>query len=125
MAGGLISKQSTDASATSSSPAAAPTALAEPVPLRSRIGLWLGAGLFVFILLFVDLDPANPLVTRMFAVLVAAWWMTECDRLRFRSCTYNEDGMGGALVGYPGRHSSDTVRVHGRASVLRFAGGHA
>jgi sodium-dependent dicarboxylate transporter 2/3/5 len=49
------------------------------VPLRSRIGLWLGAILFVAILVFVDLDPSNPLVTRMFAVVVlmAIWWMTE------------------------------------------------
>lgn len=48
-------------------------------PLRSRIGLWAGAILFAFILIFVDLDPSNPLVTRMFAVVVlmAIWWMTE------------------------------------------------
>jgi sodium-dependent dicarboxylate transporter 2/3/5 len=79
VAGGLIGKQPTEASATPSGPAAVPTPLAEPVPLRSRIGLWLGAVLFVCILLFVDLDPANPLVTRMFAVLVlmAVWWITE------------------------------------------------
>lgn len=45
-----MSKQPTDASATPTGPAAVPTPLAEPAPLRSRIGLWLGAGLFVFIL---------------------------------------------------------------------------
>lgn len=47
--------------------------------LRSRIGLWTGAIAFIAILLFVDLDPANPLVTRMLAivVLMAIWWMTE------------------------------------------------
>lgn len=52
---------------------------AQGVPLRSRIGLWLGAVLFFFILFFVDLDPSNPLVTRMLAVVVlmAVWWMTE------------------------------------------------
>ncbi|MDX1491492.1 MAG: SLC13 family permease [Pseudohongiellaceae bacterium] len=51
----------------------------EKTPLRSRIGLWLGGLSFIFILLFVDLDPSNPLVTRMFAVVVlmAIWWMTE------------------------------------------------
>ncbi|MEX0619415.1 MAG: SLC13 family permease [Pseudohongiellaceae bacterium] len=47
--------------------------------LRNRIGLWLGPLLFVLILLFVDLDPDNPLVTRMAAVVVlmAIWWITE------------------------------------------------
>src|SRR5690606_4208977 len=52
---------------------------AEGAPLRSRIGLWLGAALFFYILLFVELDPSNPLVTRMFAVVVlmAVWWITE------------------------------------------------
>lgn len=49
------------------------------VPLRSRIGLWLGPVLFFSMLLFVDLDPGNPLVTRMAAVVVlmAVWWVTE------------------------------------------------
>jgi len=48
-------------------------------PLRSRIGLWLGPTAFVAMLLFVDLDPGNPLVTRMAAVilLMAIWWITE------------------------------------------------
>ena len=48
-------------------------------PLRSRIGLWLGPIVFLFILVFVDLQPGNPLVTRMFAViaLMAIWWITE------------------------------------------------
>ena len=47
--------------------------------LRSRLGLWLGPAVFLFMLLFVDLDPANPLVTRMAAVilLMAIWWITE------------------------------------------------
>ncbi len=72
-----MSKNSTEVPAIPSGPSAVPAA--EPIPLRSKVGLWLGAGLFVFILLFVDLDPANPLVTRMFAVLVlmAVWWITE------------------------------------------------
>ncbi|PCJ24852.1 MAG: hypothetical protein COA96_08435 [SAR86 cluster bacterium] len=48
-------------------------------PMRSKIGLWLGPAVFVFMLAFVDLDPANPLVTRMTAVilLMAIWWITE------------------------------------------------
>ncbi len=48
-------------------------------PLRSRIGLWLGPVVFVAMVLFVDLDPAHPLVTRMAAVimLMAIWWITE------------------------------------------------
>lgn len=47
--------------------------------MRSKIGLWLGPLVFVFMLLFVELDPANPLVTRMAAVilLMAIWWITE------------------------------------------------
>ena len=46
---------------------------------RSRIGLWLGPAVFLSILFFVDLDPSNPLVTRMAAVVVlmAIWWITE------------------------------------------------
>jgi sodium-dependent dicarboxylate transporter 2/3/5 len=46
---------------------------------RSRVGLWLGPLVFVLMLVFVDLDPNNPLVTRMAAVVVlmAIWWITE------------------------------------------------
>ena len=49
------------------------------LPLRSKIGLWLGPTLFVLMLVFVDLDPANPAVTRMAAIilLMAIWWITE------------------------------------------------
>lgn len=48
-------------------------------PMRSKVGLWLGPLVFVLMLFFVDLDPANPLVTRMAAVilLMAIWWITE------------------------------------------------
>lgn len=48
-------------------------------PLRSKIGLWLGPLVFLCMLLFVDLDPGNPLVTRMAAIilLMAIWWITE------------------------------------------------
>ena len=51
----------------------------EITPMRSKIGLWLGPLAFVLVLLFVDLDPNNPLVTRMAAVilLMAIWWITE------------------------------------------------
>ncbi|PCH62615.1 MAG: hypothetical protein COC19_02585 [SAR86 cluster bacterium] len=47
--------------------------------LRSKIGLWLGPLVFIWILYFVDLDPNNPLVTRMAAIvaLMAIWWITE------------------------------------------------
>ncbi len=43
-----------------------------------RIGLYLGPVLFV-VALFLDLDPANPQVTRMAAValLMATWWITD------------------------------------------------
>lgn len=49
------------------------------ISTRSRIGLWLGPLVFLLMLLFLDLDPANPLATRMAAVVVlmAIWWITE------------------------------------------------
>ena len=48
-------------------------------PLRSRIGLFLGPAAFLFMLFFVELDPSNPMVTRMAAVIawMAIWWITE------------------------------------------------
>jgi len=54
------------------------TAVSESV-IRSRIGLWLGPLVFILILLFVELDPGNPQVTRMAAIvaLMAIWWVTE------------------------------------------------
>lgn len=44
-----------------------------------RVGLWLGPGLFAAVLLLVDLQPGQPLVTRMAAVAawMAVWWITE------------------------------------------------
>jgi sodium-dependent dicarboxylate transporter 2/3/5 len=44
-----------------------------------RIGFWLGLGLFAIILLFVDLKPGAPQVTRMaaVAVLMATWWIAD------------------------------------------------
>ncbi len=55
------------------------TANPDGVPTRSKIGLWLGPAVFLFMLLFVELDPSNPLVTRMAAIIVlmAIWWITE------------------------------------------------
>jgi len=51
----------------------------EKVSARSMVGLWLGPSVFFLMLAFVDLDPANPLVTRMAGVILwmAIWWMTE------------------------------------------------
>lgn len=53
--------------------------LPENQPLSRRVGRWLGPLVFGFILLFVDLKPGNPEVTRMAAVaaLMAIWWITE------------------------------------------------
>jgi solute carrier family 13 (sodium-dependent dicarboxylate transporter), member 2/3/5 len=47
--------------------------------LAQSIGLWLGFGLFLIILLFLDLEPGKPIVTRMaaVAVLMAVWWITD------------------------------------------------
>ena len=52
---------------------------AKKTPLHSQIGLVLGPAVFALTLLFVDLDPGNPTVTRMLAVilLMAIWWITE------------------------------------------------
>lgn len=46
---------------------------------KKNIGLVLGFILFLFILLFTELEPGNPLITRTFAVavLMAVWWITE------------------------------------------------
>lgn len=43
-----------------------------------RIGLFLGPVLF-FLVMFFDLDPSNPIITRMaaIAVLMATWWITD------------------------------------------------
>lgn len=44
-----------------------------------KIGLIFGPVLFIFILLFLNFDPNNPLLTRMAAVaiLMAVWWITD------------------------------------------------
>ena len=42
-------------------------------PIRSKIGLWLGPLVFISMILFVELDPANPLVTRMAAVIPVSY----------------------------------------------------
>ena len=51
-------------------------------PARSTsqvIGLYLGPALFFIVILFFDLDPEKPIVTRMAAVaiLMAVWWITD------------------------------------------------
>lgn len=47
--------------------------------LRHRLGLFLGPVLAIIILVFFDLEPGNPSVTRTAAVaiLMATWWITE------------------------------------------------
>ncbi len=47
--------------------------------LRQKIGLVLGPALFLLFIFVIDLDPANPAVSRTAAaaVLVAVWWITE------------------------------------------------
>ena len=52
---------------------------AESRSLAQSIGLWLGFGLFLIVLLFFDLEPGKPVVTRMaaVAVLMAVWWITD------------------------------------------------
>jgi sodium-dependent dicarboxylate transporter 2/3/5 len=50
-----------------------------PLPFKQYIGLFLGPGLALLVLLFLDLDPDNVAVTRTAAVatLMAVWWITE------------------------------------------------
>jgi sodium-dependent dicarboxylate transporter 2/3/5 len=47
--------------------------------MKRRIGFWLGLVLFALALVFLDLEPGQPRVTRMTAValLMATWWVTE------------------------------------------------
>ncbi|NWF89415.1 MAG: DASS family sodium-coupled anion symporter [Ignavibacteriaceae bacterium] len=49
------------------------------MPPVKKIGLLGGLVTFIVIILFIDLDPLNPDVTKMAAVatLMAIWWMTE------------------------------------------------
>ena len=49
------------------------------MPFKQLIGLFLGPGLALLVLLFLDLDPDNVAVTRTAAVaiLMAVWWITE------------------------------------------------
>jgi sodium-dependent dicarboxylate transporter 2/3/5 len=47
--------------------------------LKQKIGLFFGPALALLLLLFFDLKPGEPLVTRTAAVvvLIAIWWITE------------------------------------------------
>ncbi|MEE4241998.1 MAG: SLC13 family permease [Desulfopila sp.] len=47
--------------------------------LSQKTGLYLGLALFFITLVFVDLEPGKPIVTRMAAValLMAVWWITD------------------------------------------------
>ena len=56
-----------------------PPATPDPRSRGQRIGLWLGPLLAALTLLFLDLEPGRPEVTRMAAValLMATWWITD------------------------------------------------
>jgi sodium-dependent dicarboxylate transporter 2/3/5 len=47
--------------------------------MAQKVGLFLGPAVFLIIVLFFDLEPGKPIVTRMAAVaaLVAVWWITK------------------------------------------------
>ncbi len=49
------------------------------IPRIRIFGFWLGAGVFLITLFFVDLDPEKPIITNMLAValLMATWWVFE------------------------------------------------
>jgi sodium-dependent dicarboxylate transporter 2/3/5 len=57
------------------------------VKISSRIKIILGPLAALIILLFTDLDPENPMVTRMAAVTawIAIWWLTEAVHLAVTS----------------------------------------
>ena len=76
-------------------------------PLRSRIGLVLGPAAFLVMLFFVDLDPSNPMVTRMAAVIVwmAIWWITEAIPL--------------SATGTSSYRALPAARHHARARTIR------
>ncbi|MFW5657245.1 MAG: SLC13 family permease [Bacteroidota bacterium] len=46
---------------------------------KKTIGFFTGLAVFILILLFVDLEPGKPVITKTFAVamLMAIWWVTE------------------------------------------------
>lgn len=48
-------------------------------PLAKRVGFWLGIAAFFAVLIGGDLDPGNPLVSKMAAValLMAIWWISD------------------------------------------------
>ncbi len=84
-----------------------------------RIGLFLGPALFVF-LLFFELDPERPEVTRMaaVAVLMATWWITDAIPL-FATALL-------PLILYPLlgiERTGDTAPVYFNSTIVLFLGG--
>lgn len=51
----------------------------EPTGLHQKIGLWGGLAIALLVLLFADIDPARPGITRTaaVAVLMSVWWITD------------------------------------------------
>ncbi|MCB1234356.1 MAG: SLC13/DASS family transporter [Verrucomicrobiae bacterium] len=90
------------------------------VTTAQRVGLWLGLALFGAVLLFANLDPDNPLVTRTaaVAVLMAVWWITEAIPLAATSLV--------PLVAFPALgvlSAKDTASVYVNDTIFLYVGG--
>lgn len=88
--------------------------------LTKRCGLWLGMAAFFAVLMFTNLDPDNPLVTRMaaVAVLMAIWWITEAIPLAATSLV--------PLVAFPLlglMKGKDTAPIYVNYIIFLFVGG--
>ena len=88
--------------------------------LSGRIGLWLGPLVFLTILIWGELDPDNPAVTRMAAVasLMAIWWITDAIPLAATALI--------PLVAFPlfGILSSkQTAPIYVNGTIFLFIGG--
>ena len=85
-----------------------------------KIGIILGPVLFFIILLFFDLDPENPVLTRMAAVtiLMAVWWITDAIPL-FATALL-------PMILYPLLgilKSNDTAPIYFNSTIFLFLGG--
>ena len=85
-----------------------------------KTGLILGPLLFFIVLLFIDFDPDNPILTRMAAVaiLMAVWWITDAIPL---FATALLPMILFPLLGI--MKSNDTAPVYFNSTILLFLGG--
>ncbi len=85
-----------------------------------KTGLILGPSLFLILIFFFDLDPSNPILTRMAAValLMAVWWITDAIPLFATSLI--------PMILFPLLgilKSNDTAPIYFNSTILLFLGG--